>query len=63
MGEGERPLLCETLRAGDPGVCDENDDRRELVPLCPDPGGGGFMALVLGVEGTEMELGVGGGWG
>lgn len=21
------------------------------------------MALVLGVEGTEMELGVGGGWG
>jgi hypothetical protein len=65
IGEGERPRpRAETLSAGDPGAWEEKEERRELVPLCPEPGGGGFIkALVLGVEGTEIELGVGGGCG
>lgn len=62
IGEGERPRpIFVTLNAGEPACWDENDERRELVPLWPDPGGGGFIALVFGVEGTEIDVGVAGG--
>jgi hypothetical protein len=62
IGEGERPRpRLVTLRAGDAACCEENDDRREVEPLWAEPGGGGFMLLVLGVEGTEIEVGVAGG--
>lgn len=62
IGDGDRPRpTLVTLSAGDAACCDENEDRREL-PLWPDPGGGGFMVLVFGVEGTEMDVGVTGGW-
>lgn len=61
MGEGERPRPGATLNAGEAApCCEENDERRELG-LCAEPGGGGFIVLMFGVDGTEMLLGVGGG--
>lgn len=54
MGDGDRPRpAADMLIAGDPGCCDENEDRREVgLPL--EDGGGGCMVLcMLGVDGTE----------
>lgn len=62
MGEGDlpRPRLV-TLSAGDPAACEEKDERRD-PGLADDDGGGGFIALATGVDGTELVLGVGGTW-